>query len=1113
MTTSPVDTPPLYRYRPPTQLRSLSVVMPAHNEAENIGPVILDALEAAAAVAERYEVVVVDDGSTDATAAIVESMAAAYGDSVRLIRNEHNMGYGPTVRRAWAAARMEWVLFTDSDRQFDLRQVADLVALADEADLVTGWRRKRQDPLLRRINAKLFNIAARLFFGTGVRDIDCAFKLMRASALRQLDLTANSAMVNTELLYQVRQHGLRIAQLPVTHYPRQFGEASGGDLKVIARAIGEFFALRRRFNQPEAKRLRLCTWLVGVLALLAGLATTAWAFAHHVILAYGDAEAHLNIAKRVVSGLTPGLGQLGSVWLPLPHLLMVPFVVTDAMWRTGLAGAAVGVPSLVLLAVMSYKLAYLLTGSIAASWLAPLVILANPNALYMAATPMTEVLLLAMVATSVYFLARWVLRGDVASLVLTGLFGSLASVSRYDGWALVVIEAVAVLVMSAVRHRTLRATEGSLILFGVLAFSGIAGWLLWNQLIFSDPLYFAQSVYGSAEQQQWFLQHGLLPTYHNVGKSVVYWLDDVRLIAGSTLSGLAAVGLAALLVGCARHRSLRPVLLIAAAALSCFPFYILSLYTGQASLILPQFAPANVAYTMSNLRYGVQALLPVALFVAYLAARRPKVLVPLFVVAVLAQGAVMVGTQQVMTYLDGTRGLSSQTVSKGPDSPYVEAWMRQHYDGGLVLMDDYRRPMGLVESGVPMQDFIGSGNKPYWQESLKDPALYATWIVLQQSSTDAVWSGFSPESRAILADHFTVVYQHGYIYVYKRRPPSVEFVVKQGQHLYLNGARWNPVGVNSYDLLAQSQQTIDSRLTQLAKGGENTVRTWCFDKDGGISDATLAKLATTLDTARSLGLRVICTLANALPDYGGEGRFTPKGEDFFTSPTAQARYRAQVQRVLNYRDAAGVRLADNTAVLAWDLLNEPRGNPGTPAGAVSAWTERMGEFVDSLDQRHLVTIGAEGFQADYPANTALAGPPGSDFASLCGVPSITLCSAHLYPKYLPSLAGSEQIGRVVQAWRLAADKLNKPMLLEEVGYSLSDGGTLTSRHAFYDNVARAVNNSDIDGALLWNLGSKSDSGFTLAYGDYDSDRVLSAWSFIIHKNGTTHPPGGVPVKP
>lgn len=1098
MTTYQVEAPPVYRYRRPTRLRSLSVVMPAHNEADNIEAAILDGLGAAAAVTEHYEVVVVDDGSTDATAAIVESMTALYGNSVRLIRNEHNMGYGPTVRRAWAAAQMEWVLFTDSDCQFDLREVSLLVPLTDGADIVTGWRKNRQDPWPRKLNAHVFNIAGQLFFGTGVKDIDCAFKLMRSSALRRLDLTANSAMVNTELLYQARQHGLTVTELPVTHRERKFGEASGGDPRVIARAIREFFTMRHRFNRPEAKRLRLHTWLVGVLALLAGVTATIWAVVNNALLAYGDAEAHLNISKRVVSGLTSGLAQLGSVWLPLPHLLMLPFVANDDMWRSGIAGAAVGVPSLVLLAVMSYKLAHLLTGSIGASWLAPLVILTNPNTLYLAATPMTEVLLLAMVTTSVYYLTRWVLRGGVNNLVLTGLFASLASLSRYDGWALVCIEAVIVVAAAAVRYRMGRSVEGLAVLFGVLAFSGIGGWLLWNQLIFSDPLYFAQSVYGSAEQQQFFLRSGLLPTYHDLGKSVVYWLEDVRIIAGSTLGGLAAVGLAALLVNSARRRQLGPVL-VAVATLSSFAFYILSLYLGQASLILPRFVPPNSPYEMSNLRYGLQALLPIALFVAYLAARRPRLLVPLLTIAVLVQGAASLVTGRVMAYEDGTRGLSSQVVSKGPDSPPVEDWLRRNYDGGLVLMDDYRRPIGPVESGVPLSEFIGVGNKPYWQESLDDPALHATWIILQQADTDSVWTGFSPQSRSILADHFVEVYRSGAIHVYKKRPESIDVVQKQGQHLYLNEQRWNPVGVNSYDLLGQPQQVIDDRLTQLANGAQNTVRTWCFDKDGSISAATLSKLAVTLHSARQRGLRVICTLANALPDFGGQTYFTPQGEDFFTSQAAQTRYRDQVRRVLNYRDANGMRLADSPTILAWDLINEPRNNPGAPQESVINWTQQMGGFVSSVDQRHLVTIGGEGFGSRYPATPTLAGTPGTDFTSLCSVSSITLCSAHLFPKYLADPASSAEIGRVAQDWRYTADKLDKPVFVEEAGYSLSDGGDFTSRQQFYDNVARAINNSDLDGALLWNLGAKADHSFTLQYGDPRSERTLSAWSSIIHK--------------
>jgi mannan endo-1,4-beta-mannosidase len=399
-----------------------------------------------------------------------------------------------------------------------------------------------------------------------------------------------------------------------------------------------------------------------------------------------------------------------------------------------------------------------------------------------------------------------------------------------------------------------------------------------------------------------------------------------------------------------------------------------------------------------------------------------------------------------------------------------------------------------------MRNFIGVGNKPYWQESLQNPGAYARWVILQQGDTDAVWRGLSAQSRSILDDHFVEVYRVGAIHVYKKRPASAEFVEKRGQHLYLDGQRWNAVGVNSYDLLEQPQRVIDDRLNQLANGGLNTVRTWCFDKDGGISDATLDTLAVTLHTAYGRGLRVICTLANYYPDFGGQRHFTPQGEEFFTSDAARARYRDQVRRVLEYRDRDGLRLADNPAILAWDLINEPRTNPGTSPGSVPHWTEAMGGFVSSIDQRHLVTVGGEGFTPGYPADAALAAGPGTDFTDLCGLSPITLCSAHLFPKYLTGPPDGQNVGQVVERWRTEADRLEKPMILGEVGYSLADAGNVIERQKFYDNAARAVDSSDLDGALLWNLGARADATFTVAYGDQSSDRVLGAWSSAIPKN-------------
>jgi len=685
--------------------------------------------------------------------------------------------------------------------------------------------------------------------------------------------------------------------------------------------------------------------------------------------------------------------------------------------------------------------------------------------------------------------------------VLCAIFASLATLTRYDGWALVCIEALVVGFVAARRHRTRQAVEGMLVLFAVLAFSGIAWWLIWNQVIFSNPLYFANSVYGSAEQQQFFLENGLLPTYHNAAKSLIYWLEDVRLIGGLTVGVLAGIGLAILIVRAFRQRKLQQ-LLIVGATMSCFVFYVLSLYLGQASLILPRFVASDSVFQMSNIRYGVQALLPIGLLLACLAAVRPRVLTPVLLTMLVLQGALSISTGTVMAFEDGTQGLSSQKISKGPDSPPVEKWLRVNYDGGLVLMDDYRRPVGPVESGVPMDQFIGTGNKPYWQESLDNPGKYASWIVLQQSDTDAVWRQFSAQSRSTLADHFVEVFRSGAIHVYKRRPENLDdFVIKRGQHLYLNEERWNAVGVNSYDLLEQSHEVIATRITALAGSGFNAVRTWCFDKDGGITDETLEKLGTTLDAASAHGIRIICTLSNDLPDFGGKPRFTPQGEDFYTSSAARTAYRAQVARVLEYRTATGVRLAEHPAILAWDLINEPRPGPSSAAESVATWAEEMAGFVGKLDQRHLITIGSEGFQDRYPADPTMAALPGVEFRTLCEVAGITLCTGHLFPKYLAHPNDSQEIEDVFTDWREAADELQKPIVVGEVGYSLADPGhTLNGRLQFFDNVARAVANNDLDGGLLWNVGGQADTTFTLQSGEPESDRVAGSWATLIPRN-------------
>jgi glycosyltransferase involved in cell wall biosynthesis len=222
---------------------SLSLVLPAHDEAANIAEVISGARRVLERVTAEFEIVVVDDGSRDQTAAI----SAAFPE-VRLVRHERNLGYGAALRSGFRAARMPWVAFMDSDLQFDPEDLVRLLDARDRVDIVAGYRSPRQDPWSRRLLGSAWTALVRLVFGIRVRDVDCALKLFRKSVLDALPLESNGAFINAEILVRARAKGFRMVQLPVRHLPRRAGRSSGANLRVIARALGELFRLRRRLG-------------------------------------------------------------------------------------------------------------------------------------------------------------------------------------------------------------------------------------------------------------------------------------------------------------------------------------------------------------------------------------------------------------------------------------------------------------------------------------------------------------------------------------------------------------------------------------------------------------------------------------------------------------------------------------------------------------------------------------------------------------------------------------------------------------------------------------------------------------------------------------------------
>ncbi len=233
------------------QDRKLSLVLPAHNESENIEAVVSRALDVLPRVVRDVEIVVVDDGSRDDTGAIIDRLAAA-DERVIAIHHPVNRGYGAALTSGFQAATGDSIMFMDSDRQFDIADVNALLPYVPHYDIVAGYRIQRRDPLYRRVYGKLFGVVVWILFGVHLRDTDCAFKIYRADLLNTIELTTPGALINTEMLARSRRRGATIVEVGVNHYPRFAGESSGGSPRVVFRAMGETVKLWLRLRREPA---------------------------------------------------------------------------------------------------------------------------------------------------------------------------------------------------------------------------------------------------------------------------------------------------------------------------------------------------------------------------------------------------------------------------------------------------------------------------------------------------------------------------------------------------------------------------------------------------------------------------------------------------------------------------------------------------------------------------------------------------------------------------------------------------------------------------------------------------------------------------------------------
>jgi glycosyltransferase involved in cell wall biosynthesis len=229
---------------------SVSFVLPAYNEEDNITKAIDSTIAVASRYCSAFEVIVVDDGSSDRTAELAGACAVRH-HQVRLVQHGTNRGYGEALRTGFTNAALEFVFFTDSDNQFDMDELPLLLAWADRADVVAGYRKIRRDPAMRRLNAWAWNRLVRALFYVPVRDIDCAFKLFRRRALADIEIESRGAMINTEIMVKLARKGWTVIEVGVTHLPRTAGSPQGAKPGVILRAFREVQAMYPRLSQLD----------------------------------------------------------------------------------------------------------------------------------------------------------------------------------------------------------------------------------------------------------------------------------------------------------------------------------------------------------------------------------------------------------------------------------------------------------------------------------------------------------------------------------------------------------------------------------------------------------------------------------------------------------------------------------------------------------------------------------------------------------------------------------------------------------------------------------------------------------------------------------------------
>ncbi|MEQ1947710.1 MAG: hypothetical protein ABL995_11010 [Bryobacteraceae bacterium] len=462
-----------------------------------------------------------------------------------------------------------------------------------------------------------------------------------------------------------------------------------------------------------------------LILVLLSAGTAIWVAQHGFTLYYGDAEAHLNIARRVLDSRTPGPEQLGTVWLPLPHLLMIPFVGRDSWWRSGVAGAIPAAACFVIAGMFLYLAALRTYRSQAAGIIVALLFALNPNMLYLQSIPMTESIYAAALAALLWSTLVFRDSPSIHAVVAAAIASNAASLTRYEGWFLIPFVAAYILIVARKKSHA--------VIFTAIASLGPISWLAHNQFYYSNALEFFNGPYSAKAIYAYQLAHGTspYPGDHDWLTAIHYYFAAMKAVIGLPLLLTGACGAIAALV----HRNWWPILLLSLPPI----FYVMSMHSGGTPIYIPDLWP----HSWYNTRYALAAL-PLATFAAgAIVTLTTKLATPRFLTApILATGMILGIAGLWITKTGSPEALSVCWKESQVNSESRRKWTKQTaaylseflIPGSTVIYPFGDVPAILREAGIPLHQGLHDGNHPAWDAAIARPDmfLHEEWAIAVQ---------------------------------------------------------------------------------------------------------------------------------------------------------------------------------------------------------------------------------------------------------------------------------------------------------------------------------------------------------------------------------------------